>query len=241
MDLIQDIWLGDSVDLAKKFHAKRRVKSVITDPPFGVDNKSKSAVTPHGKKYARKIKNDQTPEQAMATFTAVMESVLPGMMDESDIYVFTSWQVLAEWINFTKALFKPHGFEHKAILQWEKSGPGQGDLETWGMGIEYCLYFKRGKWQGRTRRNCVLHHEQVHASKLIHPHEKPEDLLIDLMRHSTQKGDFVVDPFGGSGSLARAARRIDRSAISIELDEFNYQQAIKKFHEHGTADLFAEV
>lgn len=240
MDLIQDIWHGDSIDLCQRFHAKRRIKSVITDPPFGVDNKSKSAVTPHGRKMARKIANDETFEQAANTFSAVMASVLPGMMDDSDMYIFTSWQVLHEWIPFVRELLKPHGFEHKAILQWEKSGPGQGDLECWGMGIEYCLYLKRGKWQGRTRRNCVLHHQQVHASKLIHPHEKPEDLLIDLMRHSTRKGDFVIDPFGGSGSLARAARLIDRSAISIELDEFNYQQAIKKFHE-GSADIFADV
>lgn len=239
--VVQQIWHGDSVELCKHFHEKRRVRSVITDPPFGVDNQSNSAVTPHGKKMARKIANDESPEVAMAVFTKVMESLIPGMMDESDIYVFTSWQVLEEWLPFTRKLFEPHGFVRKAILQWEKSGPGQGDLGTWGMGIEYILYYKRGSWEGNgKRRNCVLHHQQLPPAKLIHPHEKPTSLLGDLIKHSTNPGDVVVDPFGGSGSLARAARETGRSGVSIELEEFNYQQAMRKFEE-DSVDIFSEA
>lgn len=239
--LVHQIWHGDSIELAKRFHAKRRVRSVITDPPFGVDNQSKSAVTPHGKKMARKIENDATPEQAMDIFTKVMASVLPGMMDDSDIYVFTSWQVLEVWIKFTKELFNPHGFDHKAILTWEKNGPGQGDLNTWGMGVEFALYFKRGKWTGNgRRRNAVLHYDQIPAGKLIHPHEKPEPLLEGLIKHSTNPGDFVIDPFGGSGSLVRAARNCGRSAVSMELNKNNYDLAVRKFEEAGSGDIFAE-
>lgn len=240
--VVQQIWHGDSIYLAKHFHEKRRIKSVITDPPFGVDNLSKSAVTPHGKAMARKIANDESPEVAMSVFTQVMESTIPGMMDDSDIYIFTSWQVLEEWLRFTRELLAPHGFNRKAILEWEKSGPGQGDLDTWGMGIEYILYYKRGKWTGRgRRRNCVFHHEQIPASKLIHPHEKPTSLLVDFIKHSTDPGDVVFDPFGGSGSLARAARECGRSGVSIEKDKFNYDIAMKKFNEADTGDLFAEA
>lgn len=239
--VVQQIWHGDSIDLARHFHAKRRIKSIIVDPPFGVDNQSNSAVTPHGKAMARKIENDESPEVAMDVFTKVMKSAIPGMMDESDIYIFTSWQVLAQWIIFTNELLTPHGFAHKAILQWEKSGPGQGDLGTWGMGIEYILYFKRGSWTGNgKRRNCVLHHQQLPPSKLIHPHEKPTSLLVDLMKHSTNPGDVVVDFFGGSGSVARAARECGRSGVSIEKNKFNYDQALKKFNE-DSVDIFSEA
>jgi adenine-specific DNA-methyltransferase len=111
-------------------------------------------VTPDGKKMARKIANDETPEIAMATFERVMQTMIPGMKDESDIYVFTSYQVLEEWLDFTRVLFQPYGFVRKAIGTWEKDGPGQGDLETWGMGCEFILYYKRGvvRWgeSGRT-------------------------------------------------------------------------------------------
>lgn len=228
MKLVQQVWHGKSEELAVRFHAKRQIQCVITDPPFGVNNQSNSAVTPDGKAMARKIANDETPEIAMETFSRVMASVMPGMKDDSDIYVFTSHQVLEQWLEFTRVLFQPFGFTRKAIGMWIKDGPGQGDLDTWGMGCEFILYYKRGRRPCSSKRtNLIMHHSQVRPGKLLHPHEKPTDLLIELMKHSTDPGDFLVDPFGGSGSLARAARQADRSAVSIEYDQFNYETAKK--------------
>lgn len=232
MALVHDIWHGASEDLAPRFHAKKRIQCVITDPPFGVNNQSNSAVNPDSRKLARKIANDETPEIAMATFTRVMEATIPGMKDESDIYVFTSYQVVEEWLSFTRELFAPHGFTRKAVLVWEKDGPGQGDLDSWGMGCEFILYYKRGRRPYTDkRRSNVLHFPQLRPNKLIHPHEKPEPLLEALIKPSTSPGDFLWDPFGGSGSLVRAARNVGRSAIACEFDEFNYQTALKKLNE----------
>lgn len=226
------IWHGDSSELGSRFHEKRQIQSVITDPPFGVDNQSNMAVTEAGKKYARKIANDESPEIAMATFTSVMGAIIPGMKDESDIYVFTSHQVLEEWLTFTRELFAPHGFTRKAVLVWEKDGPGMGDLQSWGMGCEFVLYYKRGNRAATdTRRNNVLHVPQLRPNQLIHPHEKPLPLLELLIKHSTNKGDLVVDPFGGSGSLVRAAQRTGRHGVAIEYDIDNYNLALNKLHE----------
>jgi site-specific DNA-methyltransferase (adenine-specific) len=113
---------------------------------------------------------------------------------------------------------------------WEKDGPGVGDLEgCWGQGIEYILFLKKGRrLNGGMRRNGVFHIPQVRPDKLIHPHEKPTALLEQFLKFSTDEGDFAVDPFGGSGSLVRAAKNTKRNAVAIEMDEFNYQQAQKK-------------
>lgn len=236
--VVQQIWHGESEKLALRFHAKRQIQSVITDPPFGVDNLSKSAATPDGKKYARKIANDESPAVAMRTFTEVMDAVIPGMKDESDIYVFTASQVLEEWLCFTRELFSPHGFTRKAILIWEKDTPGMGDLRTWGQGCEFILYYKRGdRDKTDKRRNAVLHIPQVRPTDLIHPHEKPLPLLELLIKHSTNQGDLVVDPFGGSCSLVRAAQRLGRSAVAIETDEHNYNLAMRKFTEGEGAGM----
>lgn len=226
------IWHGDSAELGSRFHAKRAIQSIITDPPFGVDNQSNMATTQAGKEYARKIANDESPEIAMATFRRVMDAMIPGMKDNSDIYVFTSHQVLEEWLVFTRELFEPHGFRRKALLVWEKDGPGMGDLQSWGMGCEFVLYYKRGnRDRSDTRRNNVLHTPQLRPNQLIHPHEKPLPLLETLIKHSTSPGDLVVDPFGGSGSLVRAAQRTGRHGVAIEYDEKNYQLALKKLNE----------
>lgn len=232
MALIHDIWLGDSIELAKRFHAKQRIQSVITDPPFGVDNQSNMAVTAAGKEYATKILNDESPEQAWSVFSRVMESTIPGMKEESDIYVFTAHQVLEEWLSWTRVLFGDYGFRRKAVLVWEKDGPGMGDLNSWGMGCEFILYYKRGgRERSDVRRNNVLHFPQLRPNELIHPHEKPLPLLESLIKHSTNKGDFIFDPFGGSGSLVRAAQRTGRSAIACELDPIRHERAIKKLKE----------
>lgn len=228
--LIQDIWHGDSIDLCKRFQTKRLVRSVITDPPFGVNNLSNMAVTEEGRAMARKIANDESPEVAIAVFQDVFNSLIPAMMDDSDIYVFTSYQVLSDWLVMCDGYFGVRGFARKAVLVWEKNGPGMGDLNSWGMGCEFVLYYKRGsRPSSDVRRNNVIHIPQLRPKDLIHPHEKPEPLLELLIRHSTDPGDFIVDPFGGSGSLARAARNLGRSAISIELDEVNYKYAKEKF------------
>lgn len=233
--LIWDIWHGDSIELCKRFQAKRRVSCVITDPPFGVNNLSNQSVTPEGKAYARKIANDESPEIAISTFQAVMQSLLPATTDEADLYVFTSAQVLKEWLVMCDGFLSTHRFERKAILVWEKDGPGMGDLNSWGMGVEFILFYKKGaKERQDTRRNCVLRTSQLRPNELIHPHEKPEALLEQLIKHSTKPGEFIVDPFGGSGSLVRAARNLNRSAVAIEYDERNYTEALKKFHgTHG--------
>jgi adenine-specific DNA-methyltransferase len=222
---VHEIWHGDSIELCARFKPGR-VSCVITDPPFGVDNKSNMATTQAGKRYARKIANDETPEQAIATFKAVMTVLLRAMKDESDLYVFTSYQVLEEWLVMTREFLGAFGYTRKAILIWEKDGPGMGDLDTWGMATEFILYFKRGRRErSDTRRNNVIHIPQLRPEQLIHPHEKPGDLLKLFIKHSTSPGDFLVDPFGGSGSLVVAARQINRNAVAIELDEENYQLA----------------
>jgi adenine-specific DNA-methyltransferase len=227
--LVQQIWHGDSVELCERFKPGR-VNCIVTDPPFGVDNQSNMAVTAGGKEYARKIANDESPEQAIKVFHDVMRVLLPKTSNNCDMYIFTAHQVLKEWLQVADDL-APYGFHRKALLIWEKDGPGMGDLNSWGMGHEIIIFLKKGNRAATApRRSGVLHVPQLRPKDLIHPHEKPVPLLQMLLKHSTSEGDFVVDPFGGSGSLARAAREIDRSAVAIELDEKNYKLSLDKFN-----------
>lgn len=188
------------------------------------------AVTEHGKSYARKIANDESPEQAIKTYKEVMSALLPKTAEHCDCYVFTSYQVLSDWLVMTDEFMPQFGFRRKAVLVWEKDGPGMGDTECpWGMGSEFILFFQKGRREkSAKRRNSVIHIPQLRPNQLIHPHEKPEPLLELLIKASTVEGQFLVDPFGGSGSLVRAARNCDRSAVAIELEEKNYQLAVNK-------------
>jgi DNA modification methylase len=187
------------------------------------------AVTAEGKKHARKIANDESPEIAIANFNRVMDVLLPKTADNADMYVFTSHQVLKEWLQVTDDLIR-HGFSREATLVWQKDGPGMGDLEgCWGMAHEFIIFLKKGRrLRTAPRRTGVFHIPQVRPKDLIHPHEKPTQLLDEFIRFSTSPGDFIVDPFAGSGSTVRAAKAAGRSAVGIEYDYENWRIANEK-------------
>lgn len=52
-----------------------------------------------------------------------------------------------------------------------------------------------------------------------HPTQKPEKLLAKIILASTNEGDSVLDPFGGSGATAVVARKLGRHFTAIESDE----------------------
>lgn len=52
-----------------------------------------------------------------------------------------------------------------------------------------------------------------------HPTQKPEKLLAKIILASTNEGDSVLDPFGGSGATAVVARKLGRHFTAIEADE----------------------
>jgi len=51
-----------------------------------------------------------------------------------------------------------------------------------------------------------------------HPTQKPEKLIARLILASSQPGDFVFDPFLGSGTTAVVAKKLHRRYCGIEID-----------------------
>jgi len=52
-----------------------------------------------------------------------------------------------------------------------------------------------------------------------HPTQKPEKLIAKLVLASSNSGDFIFDPFLGSGTTAVVARKLNRRFCGIELDQ----------------------
>lgn len=62
----------------------------------------------------------------------------------------------------------------------------------------------------------------THPSKMIHPHEKPIDLIIDLITDCSYEGNIIVDPFGGSGVIGEACQKTKRKFILCEREKSFY-------------------
>jgi site-specific DNA-methyltransferase (adenine-specific) len=52
-----------------------------------------------------------------------------------------------------------------------------------------------------------------------HPTQKPEKLIAKLILASSNPGDVIFDPFGGSGTTAVTAYKLQRDFASVELNE----------------------
>ena len=63
--------------------------------------------------------------------------------------------------------------------------------------------------------------------KKIHSTQKPEALLHRILLSSTNKGDFILDPFLGSGTSAVTAKKLGRNYFGIEKEK-KYFDASKK-------------
>ncbi len=51
-----------------------------------------------------------------------------------------------------------------------------------------------------------------------HAWQKPDDLAERFIRHATQPGDTVLDPFAGTGTFLLAAARLGRNAAGCDID-----------------------
>jgi site-specific DNA-methyltransferase (adenine-specific) len=67
-----------------------------------------------------------------------------------------------------------------------------------------------------------------------HPTQKPEKLIAKLVLASSNPGDFVFDPFLGSGTTAVVARKLNRRFCGIELNREYCCWAVKRLMQAET-------
>jgi len=77
-------------------------------------------------------------------------------------------------------------------------------------------HLRKGKYATNILRVPSL--KGASKEKIGHPSQKPVALINQLMAASTRKGDFVLDPFLGSGTTAAAAESLGRKWTGIELN-----------------------
>ncbi|WP_226810853.1 DNA-methyltransferase [Bacteroides cellulosilyticus] len=54
---------------------------------------------------------------------------------------------------------------------------------------------------------------------MVHPTQKPVEVIEKLITDSTKEGDLVLDCFMGSGTTAVAAKKLNRNFIGYEIQE----------------------
>lgn len=106
---------------------------------------------------------------------------------------------------------------------------GMGDLKgEFAPQHELMIYATKGRYEFKGKRPKTIYRTQrVAAELLIHPNEKPVNLLRAVIRDISTKGELIYDPFCGSGSTVKAAKIENRVFLGSELEKI-YSDAINK-------------
>ena len=211
-NISDNIKKGNSLEILKSLK-DGCIDVVLTDPPYGINyvsNRSMydNAITKRG------LLNDGKNE-AFDLLDKTCKILQSKTADNAHLYFFCSWNVFSD---FEKIISKY--FTIKTPIVWDKGNKGSGDLDNdWGNQTEIIIYCVKGKKLVNTRRGNVLNVSRLHTSKMVHPTQKPIELLKEILKVSVSDGDFIVDPFMGSGSTIKAANELNYKSLGIELDD----------------------
>lgn len=193
---------GDCINYLRKL-PNNCIDLLITDPPYGDD-----VAYGWNNKVIRNNKNPLINCLALAEFYRILKK-------NSSVYIFTNWK---HYPFLTEFILRYTKFKIRHVVVWKKHNFGLG----WAFRHQYelILIIEKGKPKyNLTNFSDVQTCSHINHNKNNHPHQKPVDLIIKMLEHSSKEGDLILDPFCGSGSICVACQQTGRKWIGVELDE----------------------
>lgn len=210
---------------------------VFTDPPYSVDYVSSAGMTCASEKYGgtggRIFNDDKTPSEALEFYKQVLEQIYAFSSDDMTIYW---WHAMLK-VEINMQALREQGFHMSQIILWLKNSMIYSPGHNFHRIYEPCIVgWKEGKehYLNRTFSSYtelwdldiktfaehldIWYQKRDNKNKYIHPTQKPVQLAERALKRSSEKGDIVLDAFGGSGSTMIACEQLERRARLIEID-----------------------
>ena len=197
---------GDCLEVMRGMDAGS-VDAVITDPPYMINTKSDGMgkLSPWADRVNGAFWYQQWIGQARAT-----------LKPSACLWSFLNWR---SFVTFQKAADDLR-WPIESVLVWNKSWIGPGGPRGLRPSYEMVALWAMPSFAIENRG---LPDIQVFPWSSFkpngHPAEKPLDLMVWLIEHSTRPGELVVDLFTGSGTTGVACVQTGRRFIGIEIDE----------------------
>lgn len=192
---INKVICGDCLEVMKAI-PDGSVDLVITDPPYGLS-------------YFSNYYKHGNPHQKI-----IGDSDLLFPIDEL-------WRILKP----SGAIFSFHS--HKKPIQdvrlknniiWVKNNWSAGDLEgDFGNQYELIAFLPKEDFKLKEKRYSNVWHF-ARQEPILHPTQKPIDLIIRIIRCGSNPGGIILDPFFGSGTTVEACKLLHRNFIGIEIN-----------------------
>ena len=220
--------------------AGERAAYSITDPPYNVriDGHAGGLGQVRHREFAM-----ASGEMSQAEFDAflgqVFKQIRAHTIDGAIAAIFMDWRHLAEMLVAGQKTF----VELKNVCIWVKPNGGMGSFYRSRHELAFIWKCSPGKHvnnfelgqHGRSRTN-VWEYAGVNSFKRgrmqeleSHPTVKPVAMITDAIRDCSRRGDLILDPFCGSGTVFLAAERSGRRARAIEIDPHYCDVAIRRW------------
>lgn len=185
----------------------------LTDPPYNVDYTD-------GHENERKIMNDHfdsDEECGRRLWLPAFSNARQNCKNCSSVYCFMPQGGTHMMMMM---MMRDAGWNVKHELIWKKQSivlnradyNYQHEPFMYGWNETHKFYGK-----GEFKNTSVWEIDRPTKSK-EHPTMKPIKLLTEILMNATQKGDSVLDNFGGSGSTLIACEQLGRKCFMMELD-----------------------
>jgi len=216
----------DCIEGSKKLLPDRFADLIITDPPYNLRFGGTTQTRTKRPRF-NIIANDNLSFHEYQKFSLrwlheAYRILKPGR----HIYVFIDWRMyphMARWMSKI-------GFVIKNCIVWDKMQMGLG----WQYRYQHEFIIFAVKGASKTRRigtrsrTDIWKIRKLPASKMVHPTEKPADLMKEIILNSSQPGEMVVDFFLGSGPVTEAALMNDRELTGFEVDPHYYKLNVER-------------
>lgn len=226
-----DLWIlgdhrlvcGDSTDEATVARLMDGAKAdmVFTDPPYGVEYVGKTA-------DALTIQND-TEDGILALCEAFMARLMEATKQGACWYVCTT--PAAVGLNFANAMVALGAFHQQLV--WNKNSLTMG-LADYQPKHELMLY---GWTPGAAHKKLTDRTQPTvwdidrPSRSADHPTMKPVELVLRAINNSSDRGEIVLDLFGGSGTTLLAAEQAGRKARLVELSPAYCDVIVRRWEE----------
>jgi len=242
---VHRLMCGDSTkqEDVEKLMDGEKADMVFTDPPYGVSYTAKK--NKNGKEWEM-IKNDNLRGDKLNQFLFMAFSNMEHQTkDHASYYVFYS---SSTHIEFEQALKKAGIKVKEQIIWSKGMLLGHSDYHWAHEPCLYCCKEKgKTRWFGSRDQKTVIgkkrkEYQELSKKQLInallkisnnstvweisrdkvkeyaHPTQKPTHLSVRAIKNSTQKGDVVLDLFGGAGGTLISCEKTKRKCRMMEFD-----------------------
>jgi site-specific DNA-methyltransferase (adenine-specific) len=164
----------------------------------------------------------------------VFKEIYRVLKMNSFLYSFVSTQ---DWLFYQEKLTEFGFTVQKWPLIWIKEGVLTYGSRSWEYQRDYepiLLAAKGSPSLTAGMQSSIISCKVVPSGKMIHPNEKPADVIKRLLDSCSYEGALVLDPFAGSGIVPVVAKQMRRRFVAVEREPKYFAGILERLKENKT-------